>query len=79
MEHEQLMQHATTLAAAFIQNGDFRHNKNLQDDGTSETHERMTLLLIQMYRAVEEASFEARQVSWAARRKGHAEDPTGNA
>ena len=35
MEHEQLMQHATTLAAAFIQNGDFRHNGNLQDDGTS--------------------------------------------
>lgn len=79
MEHKQLMEHATALAAAFIQNGDFRHNGNLQDDGTSETHERTTLLLIQMYRAVEEASFEARQISWAARRKGNVEDPSGNA
>lgn len=79
MEHEQLMEHATRLAAAFIQNGDLRHRRNFQDDGTSESHEQVTLLLIQMYRAVEEASFEARQTSWAARRKGHIEDPTGNA
>lgn len=79
MTHEQLMAHAVTLAAAFIQNGDQRHCRNYQDDGTSVTHERVTLLVIQMYRAVEEASFEARQTSWAARNKGKIPDPAGNA
>ncbi|WP_306603877.1 hypothetical protein [Azonexus sp.] len=79
MEHEKMMEHATTLAAAFIANGDLRHRRNFRDDGSSETHEQVTLLLIQMYRAVEEASFEARQTSWAKRMKGEIPDPTGNA
>ncbi|MFN4325201.1 MAG: hypothetical protein ACK4FP_04875 [Azonexus sp.] len=79
MEHEQLMQHAVTLAAAFIQNGDLRHRRNFRDDKSSETHEQTTLLIIQMYRAVEEASFEARQSSWTARMKGEIPDPSGNA
>lgn len=67
MKHEELMAHAVTLAAAFIQNGDLRHNHNFRDDGSSESHDQVQLLVIQMYRAVAEASFEARQASWAAR------------
>lgn len=66
MDHQALMAHAVTLAAAFIQNGDLRHNHNFRDDGGSVTHEQVTLLLIQMYRATAEASLEAQQASWAA-------------
>ena len=79
MTHDELMTHAVTLAAAFIQNGDQRHDGNYRDDGSSETHERVTLLLIQMYRAVSEASFEAQQAPWAKRLKGDLPDPTGHA
>lgn len=77
MEHDEIMRAAVTIAAAFIHNGDIRHDENLRDDGSSHTQERVTLLLIQMYRAIEEASFEARQASWVDRMKGNAPDPSG--
>lgn len=77
MKHEELMSHAVQLASAFIKNGDMRHDRNYQDDGSSVTHEQVTLLVVQMYRAVEEASFEALQTSWAARNKGKLPDPSG--
>ena len=67
MEHEALMQHAVALASAFIQNGDVRHDENFKDDGSSNAHDQVRLLVIQMYRAVAEASFQAQQASWAAR------------
>lgn len=79
MEHDALLEQAVTLAAAFIQNGDLRHNGNFRDDGSSTSHEQVTLLVIQMYRAVAEAAFEARQASWAARLKGDLPDPLGTA
>ncbi len=79
MEHEKLLEHATRLAAAFIQNGDLRHDDNFRDDGSSITQEQVALLVIQMYRAVAEASFEARQAPWAKRATGEAPDPQGSA
>lgn len=79
MEHEKLMEHATRLTAAFIQNGDLRHCGNFQDDGRSVTHEQVRLLLIQMYRAISEAAFESHQTSWSKRAKGEAPDPSGTA
>lgn len=79
MNHEILMQHAVTLAAAFIQNGDLRHDHNFRDDGSSITHDFAGLLVIQMYRAVAEASFEAQQASWAARSMRGEEETGGNA
>lgn len=79
MNHETLMQHAVTLAAAFIRNGDLRHNRNFRDDGSSDSHEQVTLLVIQMYRAAAEASLEAQQSSWAARDLRGEDEPCGNA
>lgn len=79
MDHDQLMAHAVRLAAAFIQNGDLRHCGNYRDDGSSTTQEFVGLLVIQMYRSVQEASFEAQQTSWAKRLKGDLPDPVGNA
>lgn len=61
MTHELLMQHAVALAQAFVVNGDLRHDGCFVDDGRSNTQEQVRLLLIQMYRAVEHASFEGRQ------------------
>lgn len=79
MEHEQLMNHAVQLATAFIQNGDLRHDHNFHDDGSSMAHDKVSLLVIQMYRAVAEASFETQQPSWTARMKGDHPDPSGSA
>ncbi len=79
MNHETLMQHAVTLASAFVKNGDLRHNGNFRDDGSSHTHEQVTLLVIQMYRAVAEASLDAPQSSWAARALRGEEEPSGSA
>ncbi len=79
MKHEELMQHAVMLATAFIQNGDFRHSHNLRDDGSSPIQEQIGLLVIQMYRSVAEASFEAQQASWAARLRGQVPDISGSA
>ena len=79
MNHEDIMKKAVSLTAAFIQNGDLRHDHNYRDDGSSVTHEKVTNLLIQMCRAVEEASFEAQQTSWAKRSKGDLPDPQGRA
>jgi hypothetical protein len=64
-EHREFLSHAVALACAFIENGDLRHDGNYRDDKTGTTQEQVTLLLIQMYRCVAEASFEARQFPWA--------------
>lgn len=79
MEHKELMQHAVSLASAFITNGDLRHDENFRDDGGSSTQEQVMLLVVQMYRAVQEASMEALQPSWAARSMGKIPDPSGHA
>ena len=70
MTHEKRMEHAVKLSAAFIQNRDLRHCGNFKDDGSANIQDQVALLVIQMYRAVEEASFEAQQTSWAKRAKG---------
>jgi hypothetical protein len=65
MTHEEMMNHAVTLSAAFIQNGDLRHSGNFRDDGSADIQEQVGLLVIQMYRAIKEASSEAQNDPWA--------------
>jgi hypothetical protein len=67
MKHEEIMVHAVTLAAAFIQNGDLRHDHNFRDDHSSMSQEKVSLLVTQMYRSVAESSFQTQESqSWAA-------------
>lgn len=49
MDTDATFAHAVTLAAAFIANGDLRHDRNWRDADTEVT-EQVMLLLMQMHR-----------------------------
>lgn len=78
MEHEEIMRGAITMAAAFIHNGDVRHDNNFRNDRSGDTQEIVTMLLVQMYRTIQDAAHETQQASWADRMIGNDPHPDGS-